>query len=95
MTVIDLWDTVATKCMRIQDLGLSKHGIEAADNRGQGEYKRVHTQWDWSIRTTRFHLLTALLRALLTNGVSVLLETHLRDVNNTTGEITANEGPPA
>jgi hypothetical protein len=95
VTGIDLWDSVATNCMRIQDLGLSKDGIEAADNRGQGENKRVQSQWDWSIRTTRFHQLTALSRALVKRGVNVFWETHLKDVYNKQGEITAKEGQPA
>ena len=36
VTGVDLWDSVATNCMRIADLGLAKDGIDAADNRGAG-----------------------------------------------------------
>jgi hypothetical protein len=78
---IDSWLEVCTNNMRIIDLGLAKDGIEAADNRGAGEAKRVERQSDWAIRNTRFHQLTALSRSLVRAGVRVYWETHLRNTN--------------
>jgi len=85
ITGVDLWDSVAMNCMRIVDLGLSKDGIEAADNRGIGKNERVGHQWDWSIRTTRFHQLTAMSRALVKRGVRIFWETHLKKTNYSGG----------
>ena len=81
VTGVDLWDSVATNCMRIADLGLAKDGIDAADNRGAGTGRRVEYQWDWAIRTTRFHQMTALCRGLVKRGVRVFWETHLKMTN--------------
>jgi len=91
---IDQWDSVATNCMRIADLGLSKDGIEAADNRGAGDNKRVQNQWDWAVRVTRFHQLTAMCRALVKRGVRVFWETHMKDVYKD-GKVTQTDGLPA
>ena len=85
ITGIDLWDNVCQNNMRITDLGLAKDGIEAADNRGAGQGTRIQNQWDWQIRTTRFHQLTALCRALVKRGVRVFWETHLKMTNYTQG----------
>ena len=85
ITGIDLWDNVCQNNMRITDLGLAKEGIEAADNRGAGQGTRIQNQWDWQIRTTRFHQLTALCRALVKRGVRVFWETHLKMTNYTQG----------
>lgn len=82
---IDLWDQVCVNNMRITDLGLSKDGIEAADNRGAGENNRIGHQWDWAIRKTRFHQLTAISRRLVKLGVRVYWETHLRMTNYSYG----------
>jgi hypothetical protein len=81
VTGVDLFDSVATNCMRIADLGLSRDGIDAADNRGAGTGRRVEYQWDWAIRTTRFHQMTALCRGLVKRGVRVFWETHLKMTN--------------
>ena len=94
ITGIDLCDSVATNCMRIQDLGLSKDGIEAADNRGVGSNERVQNQWDWAIRVTRFHQLTAVCRALVKRGVRVFWETHMKDVYRN-GKVSTTDGQPA
>ena len=94
ITGIDLWDSVATNCMRIADLGLSKDGIEAADNRGAGSNERVQNQWDWAIRVTRFHQLTAMCRALVKRGVRVFWETHMKDVYKN-GKVSSTDGAPA
>ena len=94
ITGIDQWDNVATNCMRIQDLGLSKDGIEAADNRGAGSNERVQNQWDWAIRVTRFHQLTAMCRALVKRGVRVFWETHMKDVYKN-GKVSSTDGQPA
>ena len=81
VTGVDLFDSIATNCMRIADLGLAKDGIDAADNRGAGTGRRVEYQWDWAIRTTRFHQMTALCRGLVKRGVRVFWETHLKMTN--------------
>lgn len=81
----DLWDQVCVNNMRITDLGLSRDGIEAADNRGAGENNRIGHQWDWAIRKTRFHQLTAISRRLVKLGVRVYWETHLRMTNYSYG----------
>jgi len=78
---LDSWLEICTNNMRIIDLGLAKDGIEAADNRGAGDAKRVERQSDWAIRNTRFHQLTALSRNLVRSGVRVYWETHLRNTN--------------
>ena len=78
---LDSWLEICTNNMRIIDLGLAKDGIDAADNRGAGEAKRVERQSDWAIRNTRFHQLTKLSRDLVRLGVRVFWETHLRNTN--------------
>jgi len=78
ITGVDGWDAVCINNMRIQDLGLAKDAISAADIRGQGkDSRRVEFQWDWGIRRTRFHQMTTLCRGLVKKGVKVFLETHL------------------
>jgi hypothetical protein len=67
--------------MRIVDLNLAKDGIESADWN-----VKVGHQWDWAIRKTRFHQLTALSRGLVKAGVSVFWETHLRMTNYSFGK---------
>jgi len=91
---IDQWDAVATNCMRIADLGLSKDGIEAADNRGAGDNTRVQSQWDWAVRVARFHQLTAMCRALVKRGTRVFWETHMKDVYKD-GKVSKTDGAPA
>lgn len=78
ITGVDGWDSVCINNMRIQDLGLAKDAISAADIRGSGkDARRVEFQWDWGIRRTRFHQMTTLCRGLVKRGVKVFLETHL------------------
>mgnify|MGYP006402409825 CR=1 FL=1 len=78
VTAVDLWDSVCMNNMRIHDLGLASDAIEAADIRGAGTAERVQQQWDWAIRTNRFHQLTAICRRLVQNGVRVFWETHIK-----------------
>lgn len=78
ITAVDLWDSVCINNMRIQDLGLAKDAIEAADIRGVGPGERVDQQWDWALRSNRFHQLTAICRRLVKNGVRVFWETHIK-----------------
>ena len=94
ITGIDRWDSVATNCMRIADLGLSKDGIEAADNRGAGTGRRVEYQWDWAIRVSRFHQLTAMAQGLVKRGVRVFFETHMKDEYEK-GKVVNTDGIPA
>ena len=81
VTGIDLWDSICINNMRIVDLNLAKDGIESADWN-----VKVGHQWDWAIRKTRFHQLTALSRGLVKAGVSVFWETHLRMTNYSFGK---------
>ena len=71
VTGVDLWDSVCVNNMRIVDLNLAKDGIDSADWN-----KKVGHQWDWAIRKTRFHQMTAVCRALVKQGVRVFWETH-------------------
>jgi len=80
VTGVDLWDSVCVNCMRIVDLKIASDGIEAADWN-----KKVGHQWDWAIRKTRFHQLTALCRGLVKSGVRVFWETHLKLTNYSWG----------
>ena len=81
VTGVDLWDSVCVNNMRIVDLNLAKDGIEAADWN-----KKVGHQWDWAIRKTRFHQMTAICRGLVKAGVRVFWETHLRLTNYSWGK---------
>lgn len=80
VTGVDLWDSVCVNNMRIVDLNLAKDGIDSADWN-----KKVGHQWDWAIRKTRFHQMTAVCRALVKQGVRVFWETHLRLTNYSWG----------
>jgi hypothetical protein len=73
VTSVDSWDSVCVNNMKITDLGIAKDGIEAGDPN-----KVVGNQWNWSIRSTRFHQLTALCKRLVANGVAVFWETHIK-----------------
>lgn len=73
VTSVDSWDTICKNNMKITDMGIAKDGIEASD-----PTKTVGNQWNWSIRSTRFHQLTALCRRLVANGISVFWETHIK-----------------
>tara|TARA_R100000008_G_scaffold55155_1_gene33795 strand:+ start:2086 stop:3060 length:975 start_codon:yes stop_codon:yes gene_type:complete len=73
VTALDLWNSVATNCMKIIDLDAAPDGIAAVVN----PQKLVGNRWNWQIRSTRFHQLTAICRRLMTLGVRVYWETHL------------------
>mgnify|MGYP003111624968 CR=1 FL=1 len=81
VTGVDLWDSVCVNNMRIVDLNLARDGIEAADWN-----KKVGHQWDWAIRKTRFHQMTAICRSLVKLGVRIFWETHLRLTNYSFGK---------
>lgn len=72
VTGLDLWNEVATNCMKIADLGAAPDGIAAAVN----PQSLVGNRWNWQIRHTRYHQLTAICSALMRLGVKVYLETH-------------------
>ena len=90
VTGVDQWDAVCVNNMRINDLGLASDAISASDVRGAGDGQRVGSQWDWSIRKTRFQQLTSLCRALVKRGVKVFMETHLSLTNYSVGANEAN-----
>jgi hypothetical protein len=73
VTAVDQWDNVCVVNMKVIELGKAKDGIEASDPN-----KLVGNQWNWSIRSTRFHQLTAICRELMRFGVEVYWETHLK-----------------
>ena len=81
ITGVDLWDSVCVNNMRIVDLNLAKDGIDSADWN-----KKVGHQWDWAIRKTRFHQLTAVCKGLVKQGVRIFWETHLRITNYSFGK---------
>jgi len=72
VTGLDLWNEVATNCMKIADLGSAPDGIAAAVN----PQSLVGNRWNWQIRHTRYHQLTAVCTTLMSLGVKVYLETH-------------------
>ena len=74
VTACDFWDDVCINNMKIVDLGAAPDGIAAAVN----PQKLVGNQWNWQIRRTRFHQLTAIGRTLMMLGVRVYFETHLK-----------------
>tara|TARA_R110002020_G_scaffold118792_4_gene271362 strand:+ start:6160 stop:7140 length:981 start_codon:yes stop_codon:yes gene_type:complete len=73
VTAVDQWDNVCVVNMKVIELGKAKDGIEASDPN-----RLVGNQWNWSIRSTRFHQLTAICRELMSRGVEVYWETHLK-----------------
>ncbi len=81
ITGVDLWDSVCVNNMRIVDLNLAKDGIDSADWN-----VKVGHQWDWAIRKTRFHQLTAVCKGLVKQGVRIFWETHLRMTNYSFGK---------
>tara|TARA_R110002020_G_scaffold301220_3_gene516697 strand:- start:4794 stop:5792 length:999 start_codon:yes stop_codon:yes gene_type:complete len=74
VTACDFWDDVCINNMKIVDLGSAEDGIAATVN----PQKLVGNQWNWQIRRTRFHQLTAIGRTLMMLGVRVYFETHLK-----------------
>jgi len=88
VTAVDQWDNVCVVNMKVIELGKAKDGIEASDPN-----KLVGNQWNWSIRSTRFHQLTAICRELMRFGVEVYWETHLKPEvfrNEQTGNFKAD-----
>ena len=73
VSAVDQWDTVCIVNMKVIELGKAKDGIEASDPN-----RLVGNQWNWSIRSTRFHQLTMVSRELMRLGVEVFWETHLK-----------------
>ena len=73
VTAVDLFDQVCINNMKIYDMETgAKDAIEASKH-------VINTKigWNWSIRSTRFHQMTAVCRQLMNNGVNVFWETHL------------------
>jgi len=75
VTALDLWDTVAKNCMLIEDLGTAPDGIGAQIK----PHEKVGLRFNWQIRATRFHMLTAQCRELMRLGVRCFVETHLKE----------------
>tara|TARA_R110000824_G_scaffold14510_1_gene61644 strand:+ start:1030 stop:2076 length:1047 start_codon:yes stop_codon:yes gene_type:complete len=73
ITAMDLFDSVCINNMKIYDMETgAKDAIEAsasAINKSIG--------WNWNIRSTRYHQVTAISRQLVKHGVNVFWETHL------------------
>ena len=44
-------------------------------------------RFNWQIRSTRFHQLTAIVRVLMGLGVRVYLETHFKELQDKTGAV--------
>ena len=73
VTAVDMFDQVCINNMKIYDMETgAKDAIEASKH-------VINTKigWNWSIRSTRFHQLTAVCRQLMNQGVNVFWETHL------------------
>tara|TARA_R100000234_G_scaffold111146_1_gene83977 strand:+ start:2598 stop:3653 length:1056 start_codon:yes stop_codon:yes gene_type:complete len=73
ITAVDLFDQVCINNMKIYDMETgAKDAIEASKH-------VINTKigWNWSIRSTRYHQMTAVCRQLMNNGVNVFWETHL------------------
>ena len=88
VTGLDQWNEVATNCMKIIDLGSASDGISATVN----AHQLVGNRWNWNIRYTRYHQLSAICTALMTLGVKVYLETHEQVVYENNKE-TLNSKP--
>ena len=74
VTAVDQFDSVCINNMKIFDLEMdAKDAIEASAARLNQDIG-----WNWQIRSTRFHQLTALCRQLNLLGVDVYWETHLK-----------------
>ena len=73
VTAVDQFDSVCINNMKIYDMETgAKDAIEASKH-------IINTKigWNWNIRSTRFHQLTAICRQLNDQGVNVFWETHL------------------
>jgi len=82
-TAVDLWDSVATNCMFIEDLGTAPDGIGAKI----APHQQIGMRFNWQIRSTRFHQLTTIARTLMSLGVRVYLETHFKDLQDKSGTV--------
>lgn len=74
VTALDLYDNICINNMKIYDMETgAKDAIEASKH-------IINTKigWNWNIRSTRFHQLTAICRQLMNQGVNVFWETHLQ-----------------
>jgi len=90
VTAVDVFDDICVANMKITDLGTAKDGIEAAN-----PTKLVGNQWNWTLRSTRFHQLTYICKEMVKYGVNVFYETHLKEARDDKGNIIAGvEGPP-
>tara|TARA_R110000787_G_scaffold208786_5_gene318783 strand:+ start:2236 stop:3222 length:987 start_codon:yes stop_codon:yes gene_type:complete len=83
ITGIDQWDNVATNCMFIEDLGTAPDGIGAKVK----PHEQIGMRFNWQIRSTRFHQLTAISKTLMSLGVRVYWETHFKDIQDKSGNI--------
>jgi len=73
VTALDQFDSICINNMKIYDMETgAKDAIEASKH-------IINTKigWNWNIRSTRFHQLTAICRQLNDQGVNVFWETHL------------------
>jgi hypothetical protein len=89
VTAVDLWDSVASACMFIEDLGTAPDGIGAKIS----PHEKVGMRFNWQIRSTRFHQLTSLCRELTRHGVNVYYETHWNYEQTKDGSMTGNRKP--
>ena len=73
ITAVDLFDQVCINNMKIYDLPTgAKDAIDSS-----AHVINTKIGWNWSIRSTRFHQMTAVCRQLMHNGVNIFWETHL------------------
>jgi len=89
VTAVDLWDSVASACMFIEDLGTAPDGIGAKIE----PHQKVGMRFNWQIRSTRFHQLTSLCRELTRFGINVYYETHWKYEQTKDGNLTGNKTP--
>lgn len=83
VTGLDQWDEVCKNCMFIEDLGTAPDGVGAKVK----PHEQVGMRFNWQIRTTRFHQLTAISKVLMSLGVCVYWETHFKELQDKTGAI--------
>tara|TARA_R100001015_G_C4620106_1_gene176980 strand:- start:677 stop:1663 length:987 start_codon:yes stop_codon:yes gene_type:complete len=83
VTGLDQWDSVASNCMFIEDLGTAPDGIGAKIK----PHEQIGMRFNWQIRSTRFHQLTAICKVLMSFGVRVYWETHFKDIQDKAGAI--------
>ena len=83
VTGLDQWDEVCKNCMFIEDLGTAPDGIGAKVD----PHQQIGMRFNWQIRSTRFHQLTAIVRVLMGLGVRVYLETHFKELQDKAGAV--------